>query len=447
MFVLEVVFKEVTLDGEPIIIPGVFMFSKQDRVTFNEILDMLLQAEPSLRQAPWVFSDGCKTLGEAIDAHFPLAFHGVDRNHVEQNIYHFMRYEMELDTKAFRKWKHIVSVLLRGDGANKGLYDFQDRREAAAFLRKTLVKVPDALRHYIEKNKSEILLGVLSQGARKAAGLVRENGQIDHPWSQSSESAHMVLNRWLEGETPTYKHVFDAVEAYFDAKITALNLARHGSHPNLKLKSTYAHLEFDKREFARQSDNTRTRWVHINRTDLKDKDGNLGLQLNTTSYKIIPQQVVDDETQRQNLATLVPTRQTPSNIQQHVIDKKIQFSKLEEAAVKQAVENSLRDQQLLQAERDRLDSRITTLGLVSGDELVRGDVNCGPDTLAAWLCARAGFDQEYWETHRSDLSLEVRTVIASFLKNNPDRVVPGMSKAGATLTLLPRTEQKTTKRF
>jgi len=138
MFVLEVVFKEVTLDGEPIIIPGVFMFSKQDRVTFNEILDMLLQAEPSLRQAPWVFSDGCKTLGEAIDAHFPLAFHGVDRNHVEQNIYHFMRYEMELDTKAFRKWKHIVSVLLRGDGANKGLYDFQDRREAAAFLRKTL---------------------------------------------------------------------------------------------------------------------------------------------------------------------------------------------------------------------------------------------------------------------------------------------------------------------
>jgi hypothetical protein len=72
--------------------------------------------------------------------------------------------------------------------------------------------------------------------------------------------------------------------------------------------------------------------VHINRTDLKDKDGNLGLQLNTTSYKIIPQQVVDDETQRQNLATLVPTRQTPSNIQQHVIDKKIQFSKLEEAA-------------------------------------------------------------------------------------------------------------------
>jgi len=145
MFVLEVVFKEVTLDGEPIIIPGVFMFSKQDRVTFNEILDMLLQAEPSLRQAPWVFSDGCKTLGEAIDAHFPLAFHGVDRNHVEQNIYHFMRYEMELDTKAFRKWKHIVSVLLRGDGANKGLYDFQDRREAAAFLRETLVKLPDAI--------------------------------------------------------------------------------------------------------------------------------------------------------------------------------------------------------------------------------------------------------------------------------------------------------------
>ena len=80
MFVLEVVFKEVTLDGEPIIFPGVFTFSKQDSVTFNEILDMLLQAEPSLRQAPWVFSDGCKTPQHRPKiCHLPSGGHSGDR--------------------------------------------------------------------------------------------------------------------------------------------------------------------------------------------------------------------------------------------------------------------------------------------------------------------------------------------------------------------------------
>jgi hypothetical protein len=450
MFVLEVVFKEITLVGEPIIIAGVFMFSKQDSVTFHEILDILIQAEPSLRQAAWVFSDGCKTFGEAIDAKFPLAFHGVDRNHVERNITHFMRYEMELSTKAFKTWKRKVSGCLRGEGEKRGLYDYEDRREAAAFLEETLKQLPEALRNYISKNKSEILLGVHTQAARQSAGLVREDGTIDDVWSQASESAHMVLNRWLGENTATYKNVFEAMEAYYDSKIVALNLARHGSHAELRLKHRYQHIEFDRKVFARHPDATRPRWVTLTREDLNGTVGKMGLGVNTTSYKIISQDVIndeiDDEASMKSTAELSQSLSFPSK--DHVIDKGFQLSSLlatynEEAAVAAALGESLQENDVFKKERARLDSRITLLRLVSGDGYVTAQGNCGPDTLAAWLCARDGHTNEYWKTNRDRLSGEVRLKVSSFLKNNSTIFLPGFQVNAVTLSLIPRVESKT----
>jgi hypothetical protein len=200
MFVLEIVFKDVTLANEPIIIPGVFMFTRQDKISFETMMEMLLEAEPALRKSAAVFSDGCRTFGKVIDQKFPLAFHGVDRNHVENNLDQFMKDQMELEHAGFKKLKRKVKSFLRGPlgTTNHGFYDHDNRSVAAQHLERELQTWPAKLAAYVRTNKEEILLGVHTLAVRKAARLTRANGRTDFAWSQASESAHMVVNRWLE---------------------------------------------------------------------------------------------------------------------------------------------------------------------------------------------------------------------------------------------------------
>ena len=176
------------------------MFSKQDDISFQTMMDMILEAEPSLKRSAAVFSDGCRTFGKVIDSKFALAFHGVDRNHVEQNIFRFMKDKLELSESGFRKLKKKVKDFLRGNANRQGLYDYEDRMLAANNMEREIKTWPAALAKYIRTNKEEILLGAHTLAARKTAGLTREDGQTDSVWSQASESAHMVVTRWLEDE-------------------------------------------------------------------------------------------------------------------------------------------------------------------------------------------------------------------------------------------------------
>jgi len=289
MFVLEVVFREITINGEPIIIPGLFMFSRQNTVTFDIILDMLLEAEPSFARAALVMSDGCETFGDVIDKKFRYAFHGVDRNHVEKNIVHYLQYEMGLQEGSIKKWKRRVYRFLRGEQSTgtKGLYDFEDRALAAAFFKSETEHWPDKLKAYITKNKREILIGVHSLAARRAAGLTRDDGTTDFAWSQCSESAHMVVVRWLENQEGTYKNTFEAMERYMDATIVKLNNCRHGQSKEWKLKSMYSHLEQNPKEFLRATSERKTGWIPIKMADLRNDEGKIGVQLNTICFKAV----------------------------------------------------------------------------------------------------------------------------------------------------------------
>lgn len=252
-------------------------------------MDMILEAEPSLKRSAAVFSDGCRTFGKVIDSKFPLAFHGVDRNHVEQNIFRFMKDKLELSESGFRKLKKKVKDFLRGNANRQGLYDYEDRMLAANNMEREIKTWPAALAKYIRTNKEEILLGVHTLAARKTAGLTREDGQTDSVWSQASESAHMVVTRWLEDEPPTYKNIFQSMEHYFDCKVTETNLARHGSSPNGVLKDCYKYLEFDARKFANTPEANRPNWIQLERKDLLGRNGLPGLAENTKSYKVIEQ--------------------------------------------------------------------------------------------------------------------------------------------------------------
>ncbi len=85
-FVIELVYKNPMLVGDKLQIAGIFLFQHQRASTFKNILNMLIEAAPDMERARIVNTDGCRVLGKQVDVHFPLAFHGVDRNHVEKNL-------------------------------------------------------------------------------------------------------------------------------------------------------------------------------------------------------------------------------------------------------------------------------------------------------------------------------------------------------------------------
>ncbi len=139
MFILEVMFREVTITGEPIIIPGLFMFSRQNTVSISTILDMLIEANPAFARAALVMSDGCDTFGRELEGKVKFAFHGVDRNHVEKNIVNYIKYEMGLTESTIKKWKRTVYQFLRGDKTTTHCYGTKARKLLCAYYASGIV--------------------------------------------------------------------------------------------------------------------------------------------------------------------------------------------------------------------------------------------------------------------------------------------------------------------
>ena len=74
---MEVVVRDVVMEGNPILIPGYFLFQRQTSETFENCIEMLLKACPVMKHCGFVTSDGCKFLGAVLREKFSLAFHGV----------------------------------------------------------------------------------------------------------------------------------------------------------------------------------------------------------------------------------------------------------------------------------------------------------------------------------------------------------------------------------
>jgi len=277
MFVLEVCVKDCISVGEPLYICGIFTFRRQTEETFKNILQMLIEVAPDLAGAALVNSDGCRMFGKEIDRAFPLAFHGVDRNHLEQNLISHLKYTMQLSEQgAFQKWKGAIHRLLRGTKESKGLYDHEDRAEAKKFVESKTVTWPRSLRQYLTKNKLEILLGVQTLQARRAAGLTKPDGTVDFAWSQCAESAHMVVNRWMQtghNEQRSLGNLVLAMESYFKATITAMHNIRINDTCEKPLKAEYKHLAIDRVLYGRLPTAEKKPWFELQRDDLYDSSG------------------------------------------------------------------------------------------------------------------------------------------------------------------------------
>jgi hypothetical protein len=147
---------------------------------------------------------------------------GIDRNHVEQNI---LTTVGNLPEENRASAKSTVMQFLRDR-----LYLEADAKKAGVIFDEMLndPRIPQPVREYMRKNKRGVILHKLTLAARKKI-LMRNDGEVDFPWTQGSESAHMILRRRIPGMRAGkagFLAFLHGMTRYFEEKLTSLRSAR-----------------------------------------------------------------------------------------------------------------------------------------------------------------------------------------------------------------------------
>lgn len=238
-FMMEIIARRVYLEWEPSMIAAVFFFKRTTTSTMTTCQSLLLDAGPDLKHAQWANTDGDRRLATAIRLKYPLADHGVDKNHAIQNI-------TAEATALFGMPKTGWSTKIRKE--LETVFMEETPLLAAGALMEVLAEWPPKLKSYVIKNKMDILLCVIAKPALVQTGRVREDGTPVAPETQTSESNHSLGNRRIEGNTNTIRAQIDVVARLFQEQANTQLKARLGLLKDKKLKAAYSHLSLQSRQ-------------------------------------------------------------------------------------------------------------------------------------------------------------------------------------------------------
>lgn len=254
---MEGVTKNITLETTPIHVLFVAFFKRQTNATFDSIMQLVVNACPELKNCQWAGidttrydqtwyvctttyphadSDGCDRLGGAIEAHLPLADHGIDQRHVLQNIIDHAVHTCKLPRA---DWRRKVQKDMVGDDITPGVLSARDPTEAATLLTGCLEKYPPAMAQYIATNKTRILMSVLSDAARREKGRVCPAGIPTAPCTQNDESTHAMIRRILNGKPANLVNLLDACGTLFTRQKNEYLDARMGVLSDVRLRPMY----------------------------------------------------------------------------------------------------------------------------------------------------------------------------------------------------------------
>jgi hypothetical protein len=130
---------------------------------------------------------------------------------------------MKKATKNDDVWAHIVKTL------RTKVYPQDSEKKAAEMFDALLLELPTRIANYLRKNKRGIILGKMTLAARRGVLTRPDSGEVDFPWTQGSESFHMVLRRHmpnLRAGKPGFLKFLKGLHRYFVTVLISLRAAR-----------------------------------------------------------------------------------------------------------------------------------------------------------------------------------------------------------------------------
>jgi hypothetical protein len=290
---MQIVATRIQYVEQPTFIGATYFFKRQTSSTFDYIMKDLISVAPLLANAQWVNTDGCARLGAAIAKAFPKAHRGCDGRHVMMNILqHAISMGLSKDI-----WLPKIHRALYGDEGRgiPGILMQTSRGDAAALYEQTFQNWPPKLREYLNINKAETLLSVLSVAGRIEAGRVDPSGKAHEPETQSAESVHAQMNRLMGGKHKPILELVDGAKAQFDIQSWLGWNARMGLKTHLNLTERYVHLslEYMRKEFELAGDDEEFDLPSVHLVSMIGVDDQVGAVPNTLDRSRPPRQPRD----------------------------------------------------------------------------------------------------------------------------------------------------------